>query len=246
MLDRPSTSPGEPPERRAAGLVVTASPEESDDTAWLTTFSDLVLQLFAFVVLATYLEAGRTVTAPVAQAIAPPRSVSRPGASPSLDALVEAVDTGEGVAVERAGETVVIRIADAVAFAPGSARLAPEAAAVIEEVRRVALAVPGVTIEVTGHSDDRPIQSALYPSNLDLSLARAAAVARALVEEPALRGRVTARGMGEFQPIASNADAEGRARNRRVEIRLVGAKRMPIGEPDTLPNAAGHLGAPWG
>jgi flagellar motor protein MotB len=63
-----------------------------------------------------------------------------------------------------------------------------------------------------------------FPSNLELSLARAAAVAQEIALGSAdLRARTFARGFGEQRPIASNGDAEGRARNRRVEIRLAPA-----------------------
>lgn len=224
-MRRRSVWPSVPPERRGDGLAAGASSEESDETGWLTTFSDLVLQLFGFVVLAAHLGAAGVAGGPAKEPA--PRTTIREAGTPSLEALAETLSGAEGVAVEPIGTGVVIRLAEAVAFSPGSARLAPEAAAVLDEVRRIALVLPELAIEVTGHTDDRPIRSALYPSNLDLSLARAAAVARALVEEPALRGRVSARGMGEFQPIASNADAEGRARNRRVELRLLERGRHP-------------------
>jgi len=216
------SAPPEPHARRAAGLALR---DEVDEVGWLTTFSDLVLQLFGFVILATTLG---TAAAPAPAPDAPREQVERSVAATQAEREVTSLQTAaeeslrrEGVTVDTQGDAVVVRIADAVAFAPGSARLVPQAMPLIDEVRRLALALPDVAIEVTGHTDDRPIHSPDYPSNLELSLARAAAVARALAEVPALVGRVTARGMGEHQPIASNADALGRARNRRVELRLV-------------------------
>jgi chemotaxis protein MotB len=81
--------------------------------------------------------------------------------------------------------------------------------------------MPDYLVEVTGHTDDRPIHTPAFPSNLELSLARAAAVARELAAgAPDLEARIVVAGMGEHRPLVPNADDDARARNRRVEIRL--------------------------
>jgi chemotaxis protein MotB len=91
----------------------------------------------------------------------------------------------------------------------------------LAELRTIVAASPDLQVEITGHTDDVAIRTALFPSNLELSLARASHVAHELVaSDGALWSRVSAAGYGEQRPIASNADASGRARNRRVEIRL--------------------------
>jgi chemotaxis protein MotB len=90
-------------------------------------------------------------------------------------------------------------------------------------------------VEVLGHTDDVPISSRLkntYPTNWELAGARAASVVR-LFEENGLPGdRLSAVSRGEFDPRASNEDAEGRARNRRIEIRLIPTRS------DAMPAAA--------
>jgi type VI secretion system protein ImpK len=76
-------------------------------------------------------------------------------------------------------------------------------------------------VQVIGHSDNQPIRSARFPSNFHLSAARADA-AKAIIMQAEARnpGRFSAEGRGEAEPIASNATAEGREENRRIEVLL--------------------------
>jgi chemotaxis protein MotB len=117
---------------------------------------------------------------------------------------------------------VTLSLGEAIGFPSNSADLLDAATPLLDEVRRLADAMPDLTIAVEGHTDDRPIQGGRYRSNLELSLARAARVAEALGDgDPSLRTRIVATGRGEHRPVASNDDPAGRARNRRVEIRMV-------------------------
>lgn len=103
-------------------------------------------------------------------------------------------------------------------FEPGSAEIAPSVLSTLERIGRALAQNPGKVI-VAGHTDDRPIQTARYPSNWHLSRARAMSVVRVLggsVPET----RMTAEGRAEGEPLESNATPAGRARNRRVEITL--------------------------
>lgn len=112
-------------------------------------------------------------------------------------------------------------IADSVMFRPGEADLIGDAPTVLRIIAEtLADDVAGVVVE--GHTDDRPIQTARYPSNWELSAARAATVVRFLLTQPRAldAAHYQASGYGEFRPRATNASAGGRARNRRVEILL--------------------------
>ena len=102
----------------------------------------------------------------------------------------------------------------------------------LAEVRGLVGARPDLVVEVSGHTDDRPLHTGAFRSNLDLSLARAARVAHELAADDAeLTGRIFAAGYGAARPVAPNDDAEGRARNRRVELRLVpGRDAMPVSD----------------
>lgn len=105
-------------------------------------------------------------------------------------------------------------------FDAGAASIKPRYAAVIARVAAALDEVPGRVL-VQGYTDDQPIRTARFPSNWELSQARAASVADSLQRALRTPGRVRAEGRGDADPIATNASAEGRARNRRVEILLL-------------------------
>jgi flagellar motor protein MotB len=150
---------------------------------------------------------------------APPRMDA---AAARLRAVAAASVRPEAVTVKTGADDVTLSLGEAIGFPSNSADLLDAAAPLLTEVRRLADAMPDLTVAVEGHTDDRPIQAGRYRSNLELSLARAARVAEALGDgDPSLRSRIVATGLGEHRPIAPNDDPAGRARNRRVEIRLV-------------------------
>jgi type VI secretion system protein ImpK len=126
------------------------------------------------------------------------------------------------VSVESAGNTVTVRINGQGMFGSGSDVLRDDIRPLIE---RVALALndePGRII-VAGHSDNIPINTARFPSNLALSLARAEAVMEKISASLADPGRITAEGRADREPIASNDTPEGRAQNRRIDVILIKA-----------------------
>ena len=105
-------------------------------------------------------------------------------------------------------------------FASGSAELSSKALPVLEKVAEVVRHVPNV-INVEGYTDDVPISTGIYPSNWDLSSARATSVVKALEKNNIPPTRLSAVGYGEFHPIADNASEEGRFKNRRVVLVLM-------------------------
>jgi chemotaxis protein MotB len=78
-------------------------------------------------------------------------------------------------------------------------------------------------LQVEGHTDPEPIRSSVFPSNWELSAARAGAVVRLFIDNGVAAGRMTVVGHGSNIPLASNDDAEGRARNRRVAVTILSA-----------------------
>jgi len=105
-------------------------------------------------------------------------------------------------------------------FASGSAELSPKAIPVLEKVAEVVRDVPNV-INVEGYTDNVPISTGIYPSNWDLSSARATNVVKALVNNNIPPTRLSAVGYGEFHPAADNNTDEGRFKNRRVVLVLM-------------------------
>jgi len=107
-----------------------------------------------------------------------------------------------------------------VIFAEGSPVLEPGAESILDAVAGLFAGVPN-PILVEGHTDDVPVTGGRYRSNWELSAARAFSVIEALGRRGLPPDRFHARGYGEYRPVAPNGTAEGRARNRRIEISLI-------------------------
>ena len=106
-------------------------------------------------------------------------------------------------------------------FDPGSADVAKRSVALFSRVAAALNQMPGHVL-VSGHTDNQPIRSLRYPSNWHLSKARAESV-RKLLAGTVQADRLSAEGRAETEPVADNNSAEGRARNRRVELLLTAA-----------------------
>ena len=126
---------------------------------------------------------------------------------------------------------LVIRLlTDQVLFDSGQAELKPQAGPLLTQVSHLLRLAPGHDVMVEGHTDSVPIRGSLYPTNWELSTARASRVVRYLVSHGAATLRMGASGYAALHPIASNSTAAGRSRNRRVEIVLLRSKEGAAGE----------------
>src|SRR6202007_1894139 len=116
---------------------------------------------------------------------------------------------------------LVIRVlTDDLLFASGQAALSSRSTSLLSEISQLLNLAGGHPVNVEGNTADVPIHSAIYPSNWELSTARASTVVRFLSEHGVSPSRLTATGYADQHPIASDTTAAGRARNRRVEIVL--------------------------
>jgi chemotaxis protein MotB len=128
---------------------------------------------------------------------------------------------------------LVVRVMDSALFELGKANLTPEAQSMLDQLVPHLLRVPN-PVRVEGHTDNAPIKTALYPSNWELSAARATSVVRYLVEKHDISPlRVSATGYGEFRPIASNDSVASRAKNRRIDLVILSAKNA-MEEPSAV------------
>ena len=127
---------------------------------------------------------------------------------------------GKDVTVELEGDTVRISLHGPMLFKRTSAQVSPEAIVLLRTVARI-VAKARYEVQVHGHTDNFPVATPDYPTNWELSTARAVNVARVLIEDagidPAL---VSATGHSMYKPRAPNLTAENKAENRRVEILL--------------------------
>lgn len=133
---------------------------------------------------------------------------------------------GDQVEISFTAQYVQLTMNGALLFDSGSAELKEESIQILQKVGDILQRYGNGTIEIEGHTDNVPINSQQYPSNEELSSARALSVFYFL-QENTLIDPVQFRhaGMGERVPIADNSTAEGRSRNRRVEIRIYNSAR---------------------
>jgi chemotaxis protein MotB len=135
---------------------------------------------------------------------------------------------------------LTVTILDRVMFDSGEAVLQPDGETVMRKIAAILAEHPELKIQVIGHTDNVPIHTR-FPSNWELSTARALAAVHFLTEKAGVDPRrVGAAGYGEFRPIADNSTPEGRARNRRIAItilpdELAGADAAPAVKPDAAP-----------
>jgi chemotaxis protein MotB len=128
--------------------------------------------------------------------------------------------------VRRRGLEIEI-LTDKVFFDSGSATLKPQALGILDKVAVILAGEHEHPIVVEGHTDSQPIHASLYPSNWELSGARAAAVVRDFVGDGVNSRRVSFSGYGSNEPIATNSTAAGRSKNRRVEVVLSRINPLP-------------------
>lgn len=118
---------------------------------------------------------------------------------------------------------VEIDINTSILFSVGSASLETEAYAPLKKLALVIMNLPNY-VDVEGHTDNQPIKTAVYPSNWELSAARAASVVRLFAEEGVEPNRLSAIGLSEYHPVGDNKAVEGRRDNRRVKIVILADK----------------------
>ena len=134
-----------------------------------------------------------------------------------------APDTAVKVLKEQRG--VVIRLNDTMLFDPGSAIIKPQA---VETLSKIAESLEKFQnpVLIEGHTDSMPIRTEKFPSNWELSTARATNIIKYLTEQHKFPpGRLSAVGYGEFMPIAQNDTPQGRAKNRRVDIIVLSSEK---------------------
>ena len=133
---------------------------------------------------------------------------------------------------------LVVSFMDKVLFDLGEATLRPEAKTVLKDVAAVLKTLPN-DIRIEGHTCDLPIHSAAFPSNWELSTARATSVLRYLVESLGMEpSRLSAMGYGEYHPKVPNDSEKHRALNRRVDMVILAEKRN-WEEPPPIESEAG-------
>jgi len=125
---------------------------------------------------------------------------------------------GDDISISFSDEGLIMRLSDTSLFGLGIADIAPGAKPLLERIAGVLTKAPH-DVRIEGHADNLPIHTPGFPSNWELSTARAVNVLRYVVESGKCDpGKLSAAGFGEFQPIYPNDTPEHRTQNRRVEF----------------------------
>jgi len=173
-----------------------------------------------------------------------------PGARPAgqeevarrIEAALAGLIAQRLIEVRRVEDRIELEIRTSILFPSGSARLVEGAFPILDDVSEILKGFPN-PVRVEGFTDNVPINTEVYPSNWELSAGRAATVVRVCTKQGVRPDRLVALGYGEHRPIADNATAEGRNRNRRVVIVIPTAadarRGLDLPEPTTANTAIG-------
>ena len=153
-----------------------------------------------------------------------------------IDRITKALEGkfGNSLVVTQHQDRLVLTMLGQVLFESGEADLTPLGLKIMRQVGQVLASLPNKNIQVEGHTDNNPIYGRLqrqYPTNWELSTARATTLLRFLVEETNMNPKAfAATGYAETRPVTTNETEEGRAQNRRVEIVLYPERTVQPGE----------------
>ena len=197
---------------------------EEFDQQWIFTYADMVtLLLVFFILLLTFCKPDTEKLKSVADSFkpVPPGTpfflTGQPSVLEQLAQQAETVEVPEELFVSLDDRGVVVSFKDSALFGPASADLLPKAVDSLSKFVKFLYALPN-DIVVEGHTDDQPIRSSRFPSNWELSSARASAVARFLQREGIKGDRMTVLGFAEFRPRFRNDTPQKRSLNRRIDV----------------------------
>ena len=148
----------------------------------------------------------------------------------NLNQVMTPLVTSGQVSISQSGRGVVLEINASALFNQGDAELQSASLKTLSEVASI-LGTATQAIEIEGYTDDVPIKTPRFPSNWELSSARASSVARLFIEHGIVAGRLTVVGSASNNPVARNDTPEGRARNRRMTVTLLSSELERPSQP---------------
>ncbi len=206
--------------------------EDQNIDDWLMTYADMITLLLCFFAIFLSVSAPKKEQLEHARHQVMEKFAAKDELKESADltkSSLEEIEGQDGVsAVEEGDRITTIELNSAAFFASGSARLSAEGERFLKELRMKLTGEEFIDYQITieGHTDDTPINTPVFPSNWELSTARAAAVVRFFITEGVSAERLRASGYADIFPKVPNRDASGKvipehqAQNRRVVIKL--------------------------
>ncbi|PSF14534.1 OmpA/MotB family protein [Marinobacter shengliensis] len=211
----------------------------TEEESWLITYLDVITLLLVMFVVMLALSGGPSgvsdkrmtltpaVIEPAITGLESATEQTPAGSEPEAfadraRATLEAAGLGDDITVIPQQDGVRFRISNDILFGSGEAVLSTEGVRQLENLLPL-LADSDYQVTVAGHTDSLPIQTSRFPSNWELSSARAGSVVRLFENAGVPRNRLQAAGYADTRPLFRNDTEQGRSRNRRVEIILEGA-----------------------
>ncbi len=159
----------------------------------------------------------------------------------SMESEMREAMQSKDVTISQLQGRLTVNILDRILFDSGEATVKPEGEKVLQQIATVLAQFPKRQINVVGHTDNVPIRAGSrgqYPTNWELSTARATAALRLLSEKAGVDPRrMAAVGYGEFHPLADNSTVEGRAKNRRIALVVLPEEFVSTDVPMIITNA---------
>jgi len=203
--------------RSSASLHDDSLPHEEDNESWAVSYIDLLLLMVTlFVLLLSYQQ--QQIKQVTEQELHAVHIENKPDNKAFLDQIYLS-HLQDRVSVVEEQNTIKLAMSDSILFFPADATLSRSGEQVLDEIA-VMLQQRPWHILVEGHTDNQSISTPRYLSNWELSSARATSVTRYLIGRGISPQRLSAIGYAQTRPIASNDDAEGRSKNRRVALVL--------------------------
>ena len=205
-----------------------------NDDNWLITLSDVLSLLLIFFIMFLVLTKSLNKTEKI-QPLKKPVLVTVPAQmKPQLEvpvrsewiidemtSRINSLDLGDDVSVRTVDKGIIITMKEKVTFRPGGAEILDSSNPVLNKIAEIIAQYPSFLVEIEGHTDNIPIQTSLYPSNWELSVARATNVLKYIINSSSIDPtRFSVKGSADLKPVVQNDTPENRAKNRRVEIRL--------------------------
>ena len=208
--------------------------EQSSEGSWMTTYSDMVTLLLAFFILMaaiSVVDASKyeEVKAGLVESVSK-KKVTKPfhELKNELDKMIQKENLENEITVDLSARGIKLEFSSAALFVSGDADIMPASKPIIEKVAKSlkVISYDDHKVSVEGHTDDVPINTQKFPSNWELSTARATNVLRMLMEYGIEKKRLQASGFADISPKSPNRDEQGNAipenqmQNRRVVIKI--------------------------
>ena len=214
-------------------LISESEASVDSDSNWLITLGDVFTLLLVFMIVFMVMTKNTTGSneavgdneVKVMNNTDYEKTIIQTGIRDELAERVSSLALGEEVSVVAKDREVVVIMKEKVTFMPGEVDVLEGSQHLLDRIAEIINRYPAYLVEISGHTDDVPIRTPLYPSNWELSVARAASVLRYFINSQSVDpSRLSIKGNADKKPLTSNDTPENRARNRRVEIRFIQAE----------------------